>query len=203
MTSVNNTPDNTPDNTPNKLPEWFLPGGLFIWIISLHEVLLFSIGIAIFKYQNHTHLIEFSAEKTYLNLHLGVIYTVLLLASGWMIAESLASYLKSHFNKGRWYLLAGIISGLIFLAIKLFDFYEKIHQGKQFGTNSFWTLYWFLNSFHFIHILIGSILLSIFYLKTKHSLSNLGIESFTSLGIFWHACDIIWILIFSTFYLNT
>lgn len=195
--------DNITDTPSHSNTDWFIPGGLFIWIISLHELLLFTIGIAIYKYQHHVNFAEFSAEKIHLNLNLGILYTFLLLASGWMIAESLASYRKKAFIKGKRYLLSGFLYGAFFLAIKLLDFHEKILQGKQFGSNSFWTLYWFLNSFHFIHILIGSILLLIFYFKTKKSLSQTDLESFTSLGVFWHACDIIWILIFSTFYLNT
>lgn len=190
------------NNTPDQSQDWQLPGGLFIWIISLHEFLLFSIGISIYKYQNHTNLTEFTAEKNHLNLILGVTYTVILLASGWMIAEALESYKKNQSKIARRFLLAGISCGTLFLVIKLLDFNEKLLQGKKFGSDTFWTLYWFLNGFHFVHILIGSSLLLSFYLKTKKILTSTDIESFTSLGVFWHICDIIWILIFSTFYLN-
>lgn len=195
------TTDNT-NSTPESNQEWYLPGGLFIWIISLHEFLLFSIGIGIYKYQAYTNLTEFTLEKSHLNLFLGITYTLLLLTSGWMIAESLASYKDNQIPKARKYLFAGMGCGTLFLIIKLFDFNEKLIQGKNFGSNTFWTLYWFLNSFHFIHILIGSSLLLSFYLKTKKNLAPTDVDSFTSLAVFWHICDIIWILIFSTFYLN-
>lgn len=195
------TAENT-NNTPESNQEWYLPGGLFIWIISLHEFLLFSIGIGIYKYQAHANLTEFTLEKNHLNLFLGIAYTLLLLASGWMIAEALASYKDNQIAKARKYLFAGMSCGTLFLIIKIFDFNEKLLQGKNFGSNTFWTLYWFLNSFHFVHILIGSSLLLSFYLKTKKNPAPADIDSFTSLAVFWHICDIIWILIFSTFYLN-
>lgn len=194
--------DATPENAPSSPSEWFLPGGLFIWIISLHEFVLFCIGIAIYKYQALENILEFAKEKSHLSFQLGVSYTLILISSGWMIAESLNSFKKSEARKGQIYLFLGWLCGLFFLVIKWLDFNDKLHQGKTFGSNTFWTLYWFLNGFHFIHIFIGSCLLLVFLLKTRKSLSLSDMDGFISLGVFWHACDIIWILLFSTFYLN-
>lgn len=184
-------------NTP-----WHLPGGVFIWIISLHEILLFFIGIIIYKYQYYQNSVFFNSQKLYLSFPLGMTYTILLLTSGWCIAESLKLYRSNQVNKGKIYHGIGIIFGLLFLLLKVYDFDQKINQGKRFGDDSFWSLYWFLNSFHFLHIFIGTFLLAYLFFKLPKPITKQSTEEFASLGIFWHACDIIWIVIFSTFYLS-
>ena len=85
-------------NTP-----WHLPGGVFIWIISLHEILLFFIGIIIYKYQYYQNSVFFNSQKLYLSFPLGMTYTILLLTSGWCIAESLKLYRSNQVNKGKIY----------------------------------------------------------------------------------------------------
>lgn len=192
------------DNNLIKKP-WDLPGGLFIWLISIHETLLFFISLAIFKYQKSTNLILFNQESSFLNLSQGTLYAVLLLGSGWAIAESQLQYSKSNKSIG-WngitYHLLGIVLGMLFLGLKIFDFIDKIKLNKKFGDNAFWTFYWFLNSFHFAHVLIGMIFLFFLFFKLRKNNDTKDIELFNSIAIFWHACDIIWILLFTSLYIR-
>ena len=184
---------------------WELPGGLFIWIISIHETLLFFISLAIFKYQKSTDLILFNQESSFLNLSQGTLYTVVLLSSGWAIAEAQLQYSKPNQSTG-WngitYHLLGITLGMLFLGLKIFDFIDKIKLNKKFGDNAFWTFYWFLNSFHFAHVLIGMTFLILLFFKLRKTNEPKDIELFNSIAIFWHACDIIWILLFTSLYIR-
>lgn len=184
---------------------WELPGGLFIWIISVHETLLFFISLAIFKYQKSTDTVLFSQESSFVNLSQGAFYTVLLIGSGWAIAEAQLQYKTSSsgtrgFAKN--YHLLGLVLGITFLGLKIFDFADKIKINKKFGDNAFWTFYWFLNSFHVFHVLVGVIFLISLFFKLRKKPENKDIELFNSVAIFWHACDIIWILLFTSLYIG-
>jgi len=184
---------------------WDLPGGLFIWLISIHETLLFFISLAIFKYQKSTDVFLFNKESSFLSLSQGTLYTVILLTSGWAIAEAQQQYtnpIKTNSRNGQKYHLLGLMLGILFLGLKFFDFIDKIKLNKNFGDNAFWTFYWFLNSFHFIHVLIGAIFLGYLLLKLRKKNEIKDLELFSSIAIFWHACDIIWILVFSSLYIR-
>lgn len=185
---------------------WELPGGLFIWIISVHETLLFFISLAIFKYQKSTDSVLFSQESSFVNLSQGTFYSVLLIGSGWAIAEAQSKYTISRRGTGRAaknYHLLGLVLGIAFLGLKIFDFADKIKINKKFGDDAFWTFYWFLNSFHFFHVLVGIIFLIFLFFKLRKKPENKDIELFNSVAIFWHACDIIWILLFTSLYIGT
>ncbi|MFN3698067.1 MAG: cytochrome c oxidase subunit 3 [Pseudobdellovibrio sp.] len=188
-----------------KKQTWELPGGLFIWLISVHETLLFFISLAIFKYQKSTDAVLFSQESSFMNLSQGAFYTVLLIGSGWAIAEAQSKYTISRRGTGRAaknYHLLGLVLGIAFLSLKIFDFTDKIKINKKFGDNAFWTFYWFLNSFHFFHVLVGVIFLIFLFFKLRKKPENKDIELFNSVAIFWHACDIIWILLFTSLYIG-
>lgn len=192
------------DNNLIKKP-WDLPGGLFIWLISIHETLLFFISLAIFKYQKSTNLILFNQESSFLDLSQGTFYTIVLLGSGWAIAEAQLQYSKPNQSigwNGTTCHLLGITLGMLFLGLKIFDFIDKIKLNKKFGDNTFWTFYWFLNSFHFVHVLIGMIFLFFLFFKLRKNNDIKDIELFNSIAIFWHACDIIWILLFTSLYIR-
>lgn len=180
---------------------WDLPGGLFIWLISLHESLLFFIGLAVFKYHKSIEPILFKQESAHLNLWSGIIYTLILLLSGWAIAEAQSSYEKQARRNGQIYHLMGLALGLLFLGLKVYDFVDKINKGKSFGESSYRALYWFLNGFHFIHVLIGVIFLISLLLALRQKATAL--ETFKSVSVFWHTCDLIWILLFSSMYMGS
>lgn len=180
---------------------WDLPGGLFIWLISLHESLLFFIGLVVFKYHKSIEPLLFKQESAHLSLWSGITYTLILLFSGWAIAEAQANYEKQAQKAGQSYHFLGLALGFLFLVMKVFDFTDKINKGKSFGESSYWALYWFLNGFHFVHVLIGVILLFSLLLSLRRKASDL--ETFKSVSIFWHACDLIWILLFSSMYMGS
>jgi nitric oxide reductase NorE protein len=181
---------------------WNFPGGAFIWLISIHETLLFYMAIATFKYQESQQILLFRQEKASLDISWGVIYTLILLTSSWCVAEVHLKYKNNKKNQASVYHFMALALGLLFLIFKLFDFTQKLKQGKVFGDDYFWTLYWVINGFHFLHIFIGFGLLAYLFFKLKAEFNIENLELFESVGIFWHTCDILWILIFSTFYMG-
>ena len=70
---------------------------------------------------------------------------------------------KGKYIKG----LNVLVLGIAFLGLKIFDFADKIKINKKFGDDAFWTFYWFLNSFHFFHVLVGIIFLIFLFFKLR------------------------------------
>lgn len=99
-------------------------------------------------------------------------------------------------------IVAAIGSGFGFMILKGVEYSEKMQHGIGFGDDSFITLYFLLTGFHFIHILVATVLLLAMWrgiLCGKYDArSHFDVESS---GIFWHMCDLIWLLLYPVIYL--
>jgi len=72
---------------------FYPPGGILIWIIILLEVVTFCAGIITFAWQSNSSPDIFEVSQNTLNTKIGLVNTLLLLTSGFFVAESVR-YLK-------------------------------------------------------------------------------------------------------------
>ncbi len=185
---------------------YYPPGGLLIWIIVFLELITFGAFLIVYLSFRHNDLATFNASQSMLNSTLGMINTIVLLTSGLFMAAGLVE-LKKGGRKAITYLVLTIALGVVFMALKAFEYNEKIELGIGFSTNQFWLFYWMLTGFHLLHVLVGVILLSYILIKTRASIYSsttpmaIGIEDVESVGVFWHMCDLIWIFLFPILYL--
>lgn len=178
------------------------PGSILIWLFVLMEILIFVagfIGTSLFRSKNN---IVFNTQSVYFQLSDGVLLTLFLMCSGWLIAQSVHCYYHNEKTKAVWYNRFGVITGLVFLIYKFFDFKNKINEGLTLGKNDFWDLYWLLMGFHYIHVLVGLGLLFFAGLKMKKSFYSNDDFLIRGTAIFWHMCDIAWFFLFPLFYIK-
>ncbi len=181
---------------------FYPPGGILIWMIILVEVLTFTISLIVFAFLRKDAVTVFNQSQALLNIPLGTINTMVLLTSGFFMAEALHKLKIGDNVKSKFYLRITIFLGVTFLALKSFEYISKIEHGIGLSYNTFFTFYWMLTGFHFIHVLFGVLLLSYIYIRIKkgyYTKNNfLDVETSAS---FWHMCDLIWMLLFPTLYL--
>jgi nitric oxide reductase NorE protein len=67
--------------------------------------------------------------------------------------------------------------------------------------NMFFTFYWLLTGFHFIHVVVGLVILVFLLVRITDRRKTTKIEDIEAGGAFWHMCDLIWLLLFPTLYL--
>ncbi len=178
------------------------PGGILVWLLIILEVLTFLIASIVFLHYKENNIEVFRASQHHLNPIVGTINTVVLITSGYLMASSIIYLRKSNNKKSAELMKYGILLGFLFLAIKGFEYYAKIEIGIGFTYNIYFTFYWMMTGFHFIHVLFGIGLLSYIYKgikKEKYNSNN--IFDVASSITYWHMCDLIWILIFPIFYL--
>lgn len=190
------------ENSINTKSFLFPPGGILIWIIVLVELLTFGIALIVFRVNFHQDYDTFLASQNMLSKNIGLFNTIVLITSGYFMATALVNIKHSKLKEaGRWLFLT-IITGLLFLIVKAWEYNLKIEAGNTFGSSNFFDYYWMLTFFHFIHVVVGVIILSVLLFKLRkgdYDASNyFDIESG---GIFWHMCDLIWILLFPVLYL--
>jgi nitric oxide reductase NorE protein len=181
---------------------FYPPGGILIWMVVFLELITFSLILLVFLNQRQADIASFNLSQQSLNTNLGLLNTIILLTSGLFMVSSLVELKSGSHQKAILYLTLTILFGIAFLMLKGFEFYEKIQSGIDLSTNQFFQFYWFLTGFHFLHVLVGIVLLSFILFKTRAGFySRTNYEDAETVGVFWHMCDLIWIILFPIVYL--
>ncbi|MGB0886719.1 MAG: cytochrome c oxidase subunit 3 [Vicingaceae bacterium] len=178
------------------------PGGILIWFLMLLEIFTFLGAIMFFLAYKRELPDEFLSSKKMLNPLIGTINTIILITSGYFMAISVDYLRNNNHHKSSKTMLIGTLLGIVFLMLKGVEFYQKITLGIDFNYNTFYTFYWLMTGFHFVHVLFGVGLLGYMYFAVKNkqytATSMFDVETSAT---YWHLCDLIWILIFPIIYL--
>jgi len=195
---MNNIPTHTIEQ--NKI--YYPPGGILIWMIIALEFLTFSIALLVFLYQRNGDIELFNNSQLTLNKFLGTANTIVLITSGFLMATTINLLRSGEEKKSVRYLVITILFGLAFLVLKGIEYQSKLSHGYDFSYNSFFNFYWLLTGFHFIHVLVGVLLLSYMALKIhRGAYDKNNYEDVETSAVFWHMCDLIWIFLFPIIYL--
>lgn len=191
--------DNITTSKPSIL---YPPGGILIWIIISIEMLTFLMGIGAFLVSRNEELSLFNESQLMLNKTFGTINTIVLITSGYLVAEAVKKLSKGNNDESYKYMLWAILVGSLFLVLKSIEYTGKINLGIALEENTFFTFYWLLTGFHFVHVLVGVVILSILMIQIKKG--NYTSDNYSDVetgASFWHMCDLIWLILFPILYL--
>ena len=130
--------------------------------------------------------------------------SVVLFGSGATMHYALENFKHGHFMRYMWFLLATILLGAGFLAGQGYEYTHLIY-GEHVtwaGSGIFGASFFTLTGMHGFHVFCGVIYLTILLLQatngkyTQHKYFGL-----TAGTLYWHFVDVIWVLLFSIFYL--
>ncbi|MEO1450578.1 MAG: cytochrome c oxidase subunit 3, partial [Bacteroidota bacterium] len=76
-------------------------------------------------------------------------------------------------------------------------------KANEYGPPGFAALFFFVTGFHGTHVLSGVVLLVILYLNVvKGTYERRGHYEMTEkIGLYWHFVDLVWVFVFTFFYL--
>jgi nitric oxide reductase NorE protein len=180
---------------------YYPPGGMLIWIVIFLELITFGIAIVALALFSKDDPEGFHASRLLLNPTFGAINTIFLLSSGFFMATSLKHFKKGNQKKSSLFLKLTLLGGLLFIALKSIEYYQKIEHGLDMDYSTFFNFYWLLTGFHVIHVLVGIVILIILYFGINKKESTTELEDFEASTAFWHMCDLIWLLLFPMLYL--
>ncbi len=178
-----------------------LPGDLAVWIFIWAELLVFAIffvGYAVVRAKN----VElFDSLQPTLNRNAGGLNTVLLITASWCVARAVAAIKADRQQLSARLLIGGILCGSGFLVVKMFEYAAKFEQGIDLTTNTFYFFYIGLTFFHFMHVILGMVILIALWNKTRQSgyssADHHGMETGAS---YWHMVDLVWLILFPLVY---
>lgn len=101
----------------------------------------------------------------------------------------------------RWLIVTGLL-GAGFIAMEIYEFQHLIHIGAGPDRSGFLSAFFALVGTHGLHVSFGLLWLIVLTIQLKiHGLRPENMRRLSTLSMFWHFLDLIWIGVFSFVYL--
>lgn len=172
--------------------------GVIIFVFA--DIASFMLFFAVFMADRMKAPAAFAASAAKLDLSVGLANTLVLITSGFCVAQAEKRHHRQAGSERPW-LLAAILIGALFAALKLLEYGAKIRAGLNPATDLFFTYYFVFTGIHLLHYLAGMTILSL--LTLRQFSSQPGYTQWLRGGaLYWHMVDIIWLFIFPLLYLQ-
>ena len=132
---------------------------------------------------------------------------ILILSSVTMVLGVEAGQRNDKKAVGKWMLLT-IIGGFMFLGCQAWEWTNFIQAGARmsfnpYGPPAFAALFFGVTGFHGFHVFSGVVLNIIIYINVlKGTYEKRGhYEMVEKVGLYWHFVDLVWVFVFTFFYL--
>jgi len=179
-----------------------LPGDLAIWFFIFMELLVFGIFFIAYAVMRIQNIEMFNQYQLTLNREIGAANTLLLITSSYFVVRAVHAIRLNNIKSCIYWLYAALAGGSGFLILKSIEYYDKFSAGIGLGTNTFYMFYLSLTVFHFLHVILGMLILFAVVIKAKRGLysaqNHTGVETGAS---YWHMVDLVWIILFPLVYI--
>lgn len=173
--------------------------GIIVFIAA--DIASFLLFFAVFMVDRMENVELFTRSTRMLDANLGLLNTLILITSGWLVALATNSARVGDPGKARRQLILAICVGLGFAIVKAVEYGAKIGNGILPSTNSFFTYYYVLTGLHFLHFIVGIALLITIAIKSRRPGCGYMVW-LESGGLYWHMVDILWVFLFPLLYLQ-
>ena len=187
---------------------------LGMWIFLATEVMFFGGLFASFAVYRMYYTQAFLEGAHGMTLVIGSINTAVLFTSS--LTMSLAIHSISQNRQARTYVLLIVTAliGLVFLTLKFTEYYLHYQDHKVPGfwfesrapqagpEQMFYVFYFLMTGLHVVHLSIGIGLVAVLAVRTALGRFNAFYHTAIDVaGLYWHFVDIIWIFLFTIFYI--
>jgi cytochrome c oxidase subunit III len=137
----------------------------------------------------------------HLKIEIAAVLTVILVSSSVVLQFGVRAMRGSGPRRANLLLMVTIAMGATFLALQLFD-YSKLGFGVKDGV--FGTLFYVMTGLHMAHVFGGVVFLGVVLTQSRAGmLTKSHHESLEAATLYWHFVDVVWICLFTVFYLLT
>ena len=136
-----------------------------------------------------------------------LIFTICLLSSSltfWLAEKALH---RNNLRGFHWWLIGTIALGVVFIVGQGREYLLLFNQGLKVGTdlfaNAYGSAFYLMTGFHGLHVCVGLAgLLGVLGLGLAGEFKSRRTEAVTTIGLYWHFVDAVWIAVFSVIYLR-
>jgi nitric oxide reductase NorE protein len=178
-----------------------VPGVEGVWVLIAGDMVIFALLFGSFMSARLKHPALFEASRHALDFHRGGINTLLLLTSSWCVVMALRAVRVDRRSPALRWLAGGILGGCGFAVSKVLEYVSEVHAGHTAGSGDFFMYYFMMTGIHLFHVILGTLILTIFWFRWRTAREGRSLAGFESAAIFWHMVDLLWIVLFPLLYL--
>jgi len=179
-----------------------LAGDEGVWFFITADLMMFAVFFTVFMTARLDEVELFEHSRRQLDPAIGLLNTVILLSSSWLVALAVHAAREGRRSAVTRLLGAGILVGSCFAVSKACEYAAKIDAGITLLTNHFFMYYFALTGLHFLHFLVGIVVLAVCWQKSRRdALDARFLVWIESSGCYWHMVDLLWIFLFPMLYL--
>ncbi|MDO8793270.1 MAG: cytochrome c oxidase subunit 3 [Vicinamibacterales bacterium] len=176
---------------------------VMMWAFIITDGLLFAGLLAAYGYARGMAG-AWPDQSTVFDLRLIAAMTFTLITSSATMASAVAVAQAGRMPTAGRYILATLAGGAIFLGLQAYEWTHLIQEGGGLTTNPwgdplFGTYFYVLTGFHGTHVLTGLIVLAVTALRLRAGKTRP--EGVELAGLYWHFVDLVWVFVFTLFYL--
>jgi cytochrome o ubiquinol oxidase subunit 3 len=172
------------------------------WIYIMSDALLFASIFATYAVLQNNTFGGPSARELF-SMPFVLTETLILLASSFSFGlASLYAHHHNSKNKVLAWLLVTFLLGVAFLAMEMTEFSKLFQEGNSWQRSGFLSSFFTLVGTHGLHVTAGLIWMGGLVAQVfRHGITETTTGKISTLGLFWHFLDIVWIFIFTFVYL--
>lgn len=178
-----------------------VPGEEGVWVLILGEMSMFGVFFALYLDARSEDRALFAASQEHLDLGIGLVNTVLLLTSSWLVLQAVTSFRGWSAARPRRMLGLAGLCGLAFLGGKVVEYGVKLHAGITPATDPFFMYYYVLTGIHAFHVVVGLSVLAFLHRALRHPARRPRLMTVEASASYWHMVDVLWIVLFPLLYL--
>ena len=177
------------------------PGNKGIWVGITCELVEFLVLFIVYFVARAHFPVAFEEGAERLSRISGTVITLLMVTSSFFIACSVAAMRGGRRRASIYWLIAGLLVALGYPVAKYLEISWNLAHGINGESGIFFTVYYYLTFNHLVHASWG--ILGILWVLARHLVGGYTADDHSgleALASYWHATDIIWLIIFSFFY---
>lgn len=190
-----------PDDRPPANGTARVPGNKGIWVGITCEFVEFLVLFIVYFVARAHFPDAFEAGSEKLSRVAGTVITLLMVTSSFFIACSVVAIRANQRKQSIYWLIAGLVMALGYPVAKYFEIQWNLSHGINGESGIFFTVYYYLTFNHLVHATWG--ILGILWVLARHLFGGYASDDYAgleALASYWHATDIIWLVIFPFFY---
>ncbi|MCK6413574.1 MAG: cytochrome c oxidase subunit 3 family protein [Azonexus sp.] len=181
-----------------------IPGNKGIWVGITCEFVEFLVLFIVY-FVSRAHFPEaFQEGSARLSQFAGTAITLLMISSSFCLACSVACIRVNARRQSLYWLIGALLLALGYPVAKLLEIQWNLAHGIDGNSGIFFTVYYYLTFNHLVHAIWG--VLGMLWVLVRHLFGGYSAEDHSgleALASYWHATDIIWLVIFPFFYVLT
>lgn len=178
-----------------------IPGNKAIWVGIFAEMTEFALMFLVYFLARAHHPEAFHLGPGRLWTLAGVINTLIMLTSSFFVARAVLAIRADQIRRALTWLAAAFATGLGYPLVKVLELRWNLARGLDGSGDVFQLAYYYLTLNHLVHVSWGLLGLAWVMVRTGtggySSADHRGLVAFAS---YWHATDLIWLMIFALFY---